>query len=184
MYKGNNCGLSFYDTYGGSLCWWDNLGNSSIWSYAIWRSVSNSSFVVWQCGEYVFSLLATENLQAIINDVIDVKMGVYLRKTQTNTVKNNKEHAEWEWEPRSGSQEEERSVRFRCRADKRTNVSSTYFQEELRVLLHFSKCSKALWKRRSGFRTALWREQETQTKEEKIGKLQACTILNCKFPIL
>ena len=40
--------------------------------------------------------MATENLQAIINDVIDVKMGVYLRKTQTNTVKNNKEHAEWE----------------------------------------------------------------------------------------
>jgi len=40
--------------------------------------------------------LATENLQAIINDVIDVKMGVYLRKAQTNTVKNNKEHAEWE----------------------------------------------------------------------------------------
>jgi len=28
-------------------------------------------------------------------------------------------------------------VRFRCRADKRTNVSSTYFQEELRVCAFF-----------------------------------------------
>ncbi len=42
------------------------------------------------------NILATENQQAIINDVIDVKMGVYLNKTQTKIVKNNKEHAEFE----------------------------------------------------------------------------------------
>ena len=42
------------------------------------------------------NILATENQQAIINDVIDVKMGVYLHKTYTNIVKNNKEHAEFE----------------------------------------------------------------------------------------
>ncbi len=40
--------------------------------------------------------MATENQQAIINDVIDIKMGVYLNKNQTNIVKNNKEHAEFE----------------------------------------------------------------------------------------
>jgi len=42
------------------------------------------------------NILATENQQAIINDVIDVKIGVYLHKTWTNTVKNNKGHAEFE----------------------------------------------------------------------------------------
>lgn len=30
----------------------------------------------------------------MINDVIEVKIGVYLQKTQTNLVNNNKEHAE------------------------------------------------------------------------------------------
>ena len=42
------------------------------------------------------NLLATENQQAIINHVIDVKTGVYLHKNYTNIVKNNKEHAEFE----------------------------------------------------------------------------------------
>ena len=42
------------------------------------------------------NILATENQQAIINDVIDIKMGVYLYKTQTNIVKDNEEHAEFE----------------------------------------------------------------------------------------
>ena len=36
------------------------------------------------------NILETENQQAIINDIIDVKIGVYLHKTQTNTVKNDK----------------------------------------------------------------------------------------------
>ena len=42
------------------------------------------------------NILATENQQAIINDVIDVKIGVYLHKTSTNTVKMSKGHAEFE----------------------------------------------------------------------------------------
>lgn len=42
------------------------------------------------------NILATENQQAIIIDVIEVKIGVYLYKTQTNKVKNNEEHAEFE----------------------------------------------------------------------------------------
>ena len=42
------------------------------------------------------NILATENQQAIINDVIEVKKGVYMHKTYTNTVKNNEEHAEFE----------------------------------------------------------------------------------------
>jgi len=42
------------------------------------------------------NILVTENQQAIINDEIEVKTGVYLYKTQANIVKNNKEHAEWE----------------------------------------------------------------------------------------
>ena len=42
------------------------------------------------------NILATENQQAIMNDVIEVKTGVYLHKTQIKTVKNNIEHAEFE----------------------------------------------------------------------------------------
>ena len=42
------------------------------------------------------NILATENQQTIINDVIEVKTGVYLHKNQTNIVKNNQEHAEFE----------------------------------------------------------------------------------------
>ena len=42
------------------------------------------------------NILATENQQAIISDVIDVKIGVYLHKTQTKTVNNNEEYAEFE----------------------------------------------------------------------------------------
>lgn len=41
------------------------------------------------------NILTTENQQAIINDVIEVKTGVYLYKTQTNIVKNSKGHADW-----------------------------------------------------------------------------------------
>jgi hypothetical protein len=37
--------------------------------------------------------LATENQQAIINDV---KIGVYMHKNLNKIVKNNKEHAEFE----------------------------------------------------------------------------------------
>ena len=42
------------------------------------------------------NILTTENQQAQINDVIEVKTGVYLHKTKTNIVKNGKEHAEFE----------------------------------------------------------------------------------------
>ena len=42
------------------------------------------------------NVLATENQQTRINDVIEVKTGVYLHKIQTNTVNNSKEHAEFE----------------------------------------------------------------------------------------
>ena len=42
------------------------------------------------------SILATENQQVRINDVIEVKNGVYLHITQINTVKNNEEHAEYD----------------------------------------------------------------------------------------
>ena len=42
------------------------------------------------------NILATENQQAIINDVNDVKMVVYLHKNQTKIVNINKEHAEFE----------------------------------------------------------------------------------------
>ena len=41
------------------------------------------------------NILATENQQVIINDVIEVKIGVYLHKTKTNTVNNNKKHADF-----------------------------------------------------------------------------------------
>ena len=40
------------------------------------------------------NILATENQQAIINDVIEVKTGVYSHKTLTKTVKSSDEHAE------------------------------------------------------------------------------------------
>ena len=40
--------------------------------------------------------METKNYQARINDVIEVKSGVYLHKTSTNTVKQNKGHAEFE----------------------------------------------------------------------------------------
>ena len=38
--------------------------------------------------------MATENQQAKTNDVIEVKTGVYLHKTQTNIVKDSEEHTE------------------------------------------------------------------------------------------
>ena len=41
------------------------------------------------------NILAIQNQQAIIADVIDVKMDAYSHKTQTNKV-NNKGHAESE----------------------------------------------------------------------------------------
>lgn len=40
------------------------------------------------------NILATEGQQAGINDVVEVKTGVYLRKISANIVKNSKEHAE------------------------------------------------------------------------------------------
>ena len=40
--------------------------------------------------------MAIENQQARINDVIEVKTGVYLHKTQMNIVNNNEGHAEFE----------------------------------------------------------------------------------------
>lgn len=41
------------------------------------------------------NILATENQQAIINDVIEVKISVYLYENQTKIVKTNEEHAEY-----------------------------------------------------------------------------------------
>ena len=38
------------------------------------------------------NILATENQQAIINYVIDVKMGVYLHKTYTPSSSSTREH--------------------------------------------------------------------------------------------
>ena len=45
---------------------------------------------------YAGQLLVTENQRAIINNVVEVKAGVHLHKTEINIVKNNKEHAEFE----------------------------------------------------------------------------------------
>lgn len=42
------------------------------------------------------NILATENQQVNINDIIDVKTSVYLHKTQIKIVNINKEHAEFE----------------------------------------------------------------------------------------
>ena len=41
------------------------------------------------------NISAIENQLTRINGVIEVKKGVYLHKTQTNVVKNNKEHADF-----------------------------------------------------------------------------------------
>lgn len=42
---------------------------------------------------YAGQLLVTENQRAIINNVVEVKAGVHLHKTQTKTVKSSAEHA-------------------------------------------------------------------------------------------
>ena len=42
------------------------------------------------------NILKTKNQQAIINDAIEVKTGVYLHRTLTNIVNNSKEHTEFE----------------------------------------------------------------------------------------
>lgn len=45
------------------------------------------------------NIFATENQQPIIDDVIEVKIGVYLHKNCTNAVKRDKDHAGEEWFP-------------------------------------------------------------------------------------
>lgn len=50
------------------------------------------------CGDFCNKCVATESQQAIINDVNNVKFGVYPHKTKTNIVKNGKEHSGVEYE--------------------------------------------------------------------------------------
>ena len=42
------------------------------------------------------NILATENQQVRIHDVIEIKTGIYLHKNETNIVNKNKGHTEFE----------------------------------------------------------------------------------------